>query len=81
MGFNDGDTIYTLDELADTYARQWVAVTVMERDQNGQPLKVKVLAREINSSGARDSAWNKGARDFCTIYTGPIPEIEHVGMF
>jgi hypothetical protein len=82
MGFYEGDVAYTLDELMEKYQRQWIAATVVERDNlTGQPVKVKMLAREINSSGVRQAAWDTGSRDFCTIYTGPIPEIEHVGMF
>ena len=82
MGFIESDVVFTLAELEEKFKRQWVAVTVAERDpQNGQPLKIKIVAREINASGVRDRAWNEGAKDFCTIYTGPIPEVEHVGMF
>jgi len=76
MNTND---IYTLDELAEKYPRQWLAVTVVERDsETGQPLRVKLLAREVDVFTVRNKA---GTNDFCTIYTGPIPEVNHVGMF
>jgi hypothetical protein len=37
-----------------------------------------VLAHEVDVFSARDHA---GGINFCTLYTGPIPEINHVGMF
>ncbi|RJO60575.1 MAG: hypothetical protein C4542_08820 [Dehalococcoidia bacterium] len=78
MSLNEGDNIFTIDELAEKYPRQWLAVNVVERDNNGQPLKVKFLARDVNVFGVRQMTGNK---DFCTMYTGPIPETDHVGMF
>ena len=77
MSMNEGD-IFTIDELAQKYQRQWLAVTVVERDHNGQPLKVKFLARDVNVFGVRQVA---GVKDLCTMYTGPVPETDHVGMF
>ena len=78
LSLNEGDNIFTIDELAQKYHRQWLAVTVVERDNNGQPLKVRFLARDVNVMGVRQVA---GVKDFCTFYTGPIPETDHVGMF
>jgi hypothetical protein len=69
---------FTLDELAEKYPRQWLAVTVVQRNNDGQPLKVNVLTHEIDVFTARNKA---GTHDFCTIYTGPIPEVNHLGMF
>jgi hypothetical protein len=79
MAWNETSEIYTLDELAKKYPRQWIAASVVERDsQNGQPLKVRFMAREITAMSVRSAV---NSPDFCTIYTGPIPEIDHVGMF
>ena len=78
MSLIDGDKIYTLDELAQKYHRQWIAVKVVERDQNGQPVKVIYLERDVNVAGVRQVP---GIKDLCTFYTGPVPEIDHVGMF
>ena len=75
---NESDTIFTIDELSQKYHRQWLAVNVVERDNNGQPLKVKFLARDVNVFGVRQV---EGVKDLCTMYTGPIPETDHVGMF
>ena len=79
MTSHENCDIYTLEELGEKYPRQWIAASVVERDsQNGQPLKVRFLAREITAMSARSAV---NSSDFCTFYTGPIPEINHVGMF
>lgn len=71
--------IFSIDELAEKYPRQWLAVNVLERDsESGQPLKVKLLTKGIDLYSVRNKV---GTNDFCTLYTGPIPEINHVGMF
>ncbi len=69
---------YSLDELSARYPRQWLAVTVTERDENGQPVRASLLTREIDVFTARNNA---GGVNFCTMYTGSIPEVNHVGMF
>ncbi len=70
--------ILSIDELTEKYPRQWLAVQVIERDkESGQPLKVKFLKRDIDLYAVRSDLTG----DFCTLYTGPIPEIRHVGMF
>jgi hypothetical protein len=74
----DGDKVFTLDELAQKYFRQWLAVKVLERDHNGQPVKVIFLERDVNVMGVRQLT---GVKDLCTMYTGPIPETDHLGMF
>ena len=78
MSLYDSDRVYTIDELSQKYQRQWLAVTVVERDDNGQPLKVIFHERDVNVFGVRQIA---GVKDLCTMYTGPIPETDHVGMF
>lgn len=71
--------IFTLDELADTYPRQWLAVKVVERDgETDQPLRVTVLQRSVDPFSTREGV---GTQSFCTIYTGPIPESLHLEMF
>lgn len=78
MSLIDGDKVYTLDELSQKYQRQWLAVKVVERDHNGQPVKVIFLERDVNVMGVRAAA---GVKDICTLYTGPVPETDHLGMF
>ena len=71
--------VFTLAELSEKYPNQWLATDVVERDAaNGQPTKVTVLKRGVNAFTARD---NVGTQTFCTMYTGLIPERNHVGMF
>ena len=70
--------VFTLEELAQRYDRQWLAVNVVERDQNGQPLKVTVLKRGVNVYDTREGV---GTSSFTTLWTGPVPEVNHVGMF
>ena len=75
----DPDRIFTLDELADTYPHQWLAVNVVERDSaTEQPVRVTVLKRGVDAYTVRDIT---GTQSFCTLFTGPIPEITYVGMF
>ena len=79
MNIANADNIYSLEELAVMYPRQWLSVEVVERDtQNAQPVRVKVIARELNVYAVRDQV---GKCDFCTLCTGPIPEVNYVGMF
>ena len=69
----------TIEEAAKKYPRQWLGVKVVERDKvSGQPLKVKVLAKNMDLNIVRR---NIGLDDVCTFYTGPIPEISMVLMF
>jgi hypothetical protein len=70
--------IYSLEELTDAYPRHWLAVDVVERDHQGQPLKVTILARELDVFSVRRNA---GRDNYCTLYTGPIPEVNHLGMY
>jgi hypothetical protein len=70
--------VFTMDELAEAYSHQWLAVEVVERDEAGQPLKVTVLKRGVNAMTVREDV---GKKAFCTLYTGPVPEIAHRGMF
>jgi hypothetical protein len=72
------DRIFNMEELVERYPRQWLAVNVVERDENAQPVKVTVLKRGVNVYDAREGV---GTPSFCTIYTGPIPEVLHLGMF
>ena len=75
----DRGRTFTLDELAEKYPRQWLAVNVAERDsENGQPVRVTVLTREVDVYTARNNA---GTQTFCTMYTGTIPEVKYLGMF
>ena len=74
----DPEKILTIGELAEPYPRQWLAVNVVERDNNGQPVKVKVIKRGVDAFSARVDT---GTTSFCTLYTGPVPELRHVGMF
>jgi hypothetical protein len=70
--------IFTMGELGEVYPGQWLAVEVIERDDAGQPVRVTVLKRGVNAMTVREDV---GKSYFCTLYTGPIPEIAHRGMF
>jgi len=76
---NTGESkVFTLVELAEKYPRQWLAVSVVEREsESGQPLKVRLIARDIDIFAVRR---NIHLDDYCTFYTGPIPENLHVMM-
>lgn len=75
---NQAETI-SLEEATEKYPRQWLAVKVVKRDkESGQPLKVEVLAKNVDLHFVRRDL---RVSDFCTFYTGPIPEISTVLMF
>ncbi len=71
--------VMTIEEAEKKYPRRWLGVKVVSRDkQSGQPLKVKVLSKNVDLYTVRS---NIGVDDGCTFYTGPIPEELHVAMF
>ena len=71
--------ILSLDELTEMFPRRWLAVEVVERDsESGQPLKARLLQNNVDLYAVR---MNIRESEFCTLYTGPIPEVKHVGMF
>jgi len=71
--------VITLEEAAEKYPRQWLGVKVVDRDkESGRPLKIKVLAKNVDLHIVRR---NIGVDDVCTFYTGPIPETSTVLMF
>jgi hypothetical protein len=70
--------VFNVEELAEKYPRQWLAVNVVERDANYQPVKVTVMKRSVNVFDVREGV---GTLSFCTLFTGPIPEVAHKGMF
>ncbi len=68
----------TLGEICDRYPNQWLGVQVVEREKDGgQPLKVRFICRHVELPHVREKI--KG--EFCSVYTGSIPEIMHVLMF
>jgi hypothetical protein len=78
MNINEPEPL-TLNETTKKYPRLWIAAQVVERDnESGQPLKFKLLLRDADLYAARSGL---KLTDYCTFYTGPIPEIAHVGMF
>jgi len=75
----DESKVFSIDELAEKYPRQWLAVSIVEREkESGQPLKVRIIAKDMDIHAIRTKVRED---DFCTLYTGPIPEINHVLMF
>lgn len=71
--------VMTIEEAEKKYPRLWLSVKVISRDkQSGQPLKVKVLSKNVDIYTVRG---NIGLDDVCTFYTGPIPEERMVMMF
>ena len=75
---NNESKVFSLDELAEEYPRQWLAVSVVERDsESGQPLKVRLITKDIDIHSIRSKV---PVDDFCTSFTGSIPEINHVLM-
>lgn len=68
-----------MDEVNEKYRRLWLAVKVVERDEeSGQPLIVKVLSSDLDSFGLRNKLYTE--KEVCTFYTGPIPDMDHLLM-
>ena len=73
------DEVITIDEAKVRYPKQWLGVEVVERDEeSGQPITVKVLAKNMDLFQIRSVV---GVDNICTFYTGPIPETTLVLMF
>jgi hypothetical protein len=71
--------VIPIDETKVRYPKQWLGVEVVERDEeSGQPIMVKVLAKNMDLFQIRK---NVAADNICTFYTGPIPETSLVLMF
>jgi hypothetical protein len=69
--------VKNLTDLERKYPRSWLAVIVKERDINGQPSKVTVIAKDMDLYKIRNQI---KVDDCCIIYTGPIPEDKVVLM-
>jgi hypothetical protein len=69
---------FSIDELATKFPRQWLGVKVLERENEaGQPVRVEVICKNVDLYSVRSML----GPSYCTIYTGPIPEVKHVAMF
>jgi len=69
----------TMEEALNRYPRQWIGVIVINRDrESGQPKDIKVIAKNVDINVIRRSL---KAEEYCTFYTGPIPESTLVLMF
>jgi hypothetical protein len=78
MSLNE-DEVITVEQAYSKYPREWLGVKVVARDKNsGQPVKIKILSKHLNLASYRNKL---GANDICILYTGPIPEINHVALF
>ena len=75
---NNKSDILGLEELAERFPRQWLAVSIIEREkETGQPLKVRLITKDLDIYSIRSKLT---VDDFCSLYTGPIPEVKHVLM-
>ena len=49
MDMNNKTDIFDLDELAEKFPRQWIAVSIVEREkETGQPLKVRLITKDMD---------------------------------
>ena len=62
----------TIDELYSSLPGHWTGVRVLSRDENGQPLDIEVVARDVDVLDSR--AYLKKGEEYCIIYTGNVPE-------
>jgi len=58
----------TIREIYRKYKGMWVAVVVTQRDANGQPLKGKVVAHDIDRYRLRQQTTNY--RELCIFFAG-----------
>ena len=69
----------TLDELYRAMPGHWAGVKVLSRDENGQPVDIEVIARDVDVLDSR--AYLKKGEEYCIVYTGNVPEHGLTMMF
>lgn len=75
----DVENVLSLEEIMSKYAKEWVAVKVVERDSAGQPLKAEVLSHSVDRNQLRDNVAD--GKEVCIFYAGPIPWEGYVVIF
>ena len=61
--------VLTLAEIREKFSGDWVAITVTQRDEAGQPLKGIVIAHDVNRTQLRDML--NDVPDCCIFSTKP----------
>jgi len=68
--------VLTLSQISARYHDRWVAVVVTGRDRNGQPVKGRVVAEDVDRYNIRMKTIN--LRDVCIFYAGELPYRLHL---
>ncbi|MGA2665419.1 MAG: hypothetical protein ABSF83_10785 [Nitrososphaerales archaeon] len=66
----EGETL-SLSEILARYKGRWVAMVVVERDANLQPLSGRVVAEDADRYRLREHL--SGYADVCILYAGASP--------
>ncbi len=66
----------TLSQISERYHDRWVAVEVTRRDRNGQPVRGRVVAADVDRYNIREKTMR--LTDICIFYAGEIPYRLHL---
>jgi len=65
----------SVDKVKKEYKDEWVIVEVLEEDELGRPLKVRVIAHSRNRDDIYEELGKiENKKHVATFYTGKIPE-------
>ncbi len=60
----------TLSQISARYHDRWVAVEVTRRDRNGQPVRGRVVAADVDRYNIREKTTR--LTDICIFYAGEV---------
>ena len=64
------EQVMSLAEISKKYPDNWLAVKVLERDENAQPVRVKLIKKNQDLYNIRSGI---NEEDVCIFFTGSIP--------
>jgi len=63
-----------IEEIKKRYRDEWVLVEVIEEDELGQPIDVKLIAHSKSRDDTYEAMGRTRAKDIAHFYTGEIPK-------
>lgn len=61
----------TLSQISAKHHDRWVAIEVTKRDRNGQPVRGRVIAEDVDRYNIREKTMRMA--DVCIFYAGELP--------
>lgn len=71
--------VMTMDEIMERYKGCWVAIKVVERDANAQPVRGEVISHHGIRSMVMKAIYNEP--DVCILRATSVPEEGYMAMF